>query len=295
VAHSLRAGAPETRAKQTAPGGESCGVHLPTAPELISNPSILLSHGRRAPKAIVLLHGLTASPEQFSAFGRLLFERGANVLIPRLPYHGHEDRLTTALEALTADELEQFAQETVARAHELGERVVVAGFSVGGLLAAWIAQHHAIDRAVGIAPFLGINGLPHAAARQAMRLALRLPNRFVWWDPFLRERQMPAHGYPRYPTHAIAQVYRFALDVFEAARSHAPKAREIALVLNASETTVNNRSARRLAGIWNARSPGLVELHRLAGLPPSHDIIEPLRSPELVARVYPQLLELVDP
>jgi alpha-beta hydrolase superfamily lysophospholipase len=275
------------------PGGE--GLHVPTTPPgPISNPSILLSHGQRAPKAFVLLHGLTASPEQFASFGRVLFERGANVLIPRLPHHGHSDRLTNALEALTAEELEAFSLSTVERARELGERVIVAGFSVGGLLAAWIAQNHAVDRAVSIAPFLGINGLPHAAGLHAMRLALRLPNRFMWWDPVLRERQMPAHGYPRYPTRAVAQAYRVALGLFDAARLGAPKAREIALVLNASETTVSNRSARRLAQLWNARTQGVVETHRLGGLPPSHDIIEPLRSPELVALVYPQLLDLVD-
>ncbi len=248
----------------------------------------------RASKAFVLLHGLTASPEQFSAFGRLLYQRGANVLIPRLPHHGHADRLTTALEDLTAEELESFTRDTVTRARELGDRVIVAGFSVGGLLAAWIAQDQAVDRVVSIAPFLGINGVPHAAGPSAMRLALRLPNRFMWWDPFLRERQMPAHGYPRYPTHAIAEAYRFALGLFDAARMRAPKAREIAMVVNASETTVNNRSALRLARMWSARSPGIVETVRLRGLPPSHDIIEPLRSPAVVARVYPQLLELID-
>ncbi len=216
------------------------------------------------------------------------------MLIPRLPHHGHADRLTTALEALTAEELEEFAQSTVDRARELGERVIVAGFSVGGLLAAWIAQNHAVDRAVSIAPFLGINGMPHLAGPHAIRIALHLPNRFMWWNPVLRERQMPAHGYPRYPTHAVAQAYRFALNLFDAARRQAPKTHQIALVLNGSETAVNNRSARRLARLWSARASGVVETHRLGGLPPSHDIIEPLRSPELIAIVYPQLLELVD-
>jgi pimeloyl-ACP methyl ester carboxylesterase len=253
-----------------------------------------LTHGAPAKKAFVLLHGLTASPEQFSTFGRLLFERGANVLIPRLPHHGHANRLTTALESLTAEELEEFSRTTVARARELGEQVIVAGFSVGGLVAAWIAQTQPVHRAVSIAPFLGINGVPFRAGPHAMRLALRLPNRFLWWDPVLRERQMPAHGYPRYPTHAIGQVYRMVLELFDSARDTAPKASEIALVLNSSETTVNNRNAMRLARMWSAHREGVVETHHLSGLPPSHDIIEPLRSPDVVARVYPQLLDFID-
>jgi len=265
-----------------------------TPPDFISNPSILLTHGAPAEKVFVLLHGLTASPEQFSDLGRTLFERGANVLIPRLPHHGYSDRLTTALGDLTVQELEGFAHDVVQQARGLGRRTIVAGFSVGGLLTAWIAQHHAVDRTVSIAPFLGINGMPHRAGPRAIRLALRLPNQFLWWDPIKRERLMPAHGYPRYPTHAVAQVYKLANALFHDAGQRAPRAREIALVLNASETTVNNRSAQRLARIWDARVPDVVEMHRLSGLPPSHDIIEPLRSPALAARVYPRLIDLID-
>jgi len=264
-----------------------------TPSEPISNPSILLTHGVRTAKAFVLLHGLTASPEQFVAFGRLLYERGANVSIPRLPRHGHADRLTTALEGLTAEELQAFAGHVVASARELGERTIVVGFSLGGLLAAWIAQHHEIERVVSIAPFLGIAALPARAQPHAMRLALRLPNRFLWWNPFLRERQMPAHGYPRYSTHALAQAYRLSLELFGAARSAAPQTQDITLVLNGSETTVNNRNVLRLSELWRTHRPQ-VNVHRLRGLPPSHDIIEPLRSPRLVARVYPQLLDIVD-
>ncbi len=265
-----------------------------TPPGFISNPSILLTHGSRTAKCFVLLHGLTASPEQFAAFGRLLHERGANVLIPRLPRHGHADRLTSVLQHLTVAELEAFALESVEQARELGERTIVAGFSVGGLLAAYIAQHFAVDRVVGIAPFLGVAALPQRLGPHAARLALALPNRFVWWHPILRERLLPAHGYPRYPTHAVAQAYRLAIEVFGAAGKSAPKANEIALVLNGSETTISNRSARRLAGLWEAHGAASVETLELSGLPPSHDIIEPLRSPEVVERVYPQLVDFVD-
>jgi alpha-beta hydrolase superfamily lysophospholipase len=266
-----------------------------TPPGFISNPSILLTHGAPADKAFVLLHGLTASPEQFSELGRLLYARGANVLIPRLPHHGYSDRLTTALEALTAEELERFAHDAVHQAWGLGKRTIVAGFSVGGLLASWIAQQHPVDRAVCIAPFLGVNGMPFRAGPRAARLLLRMPNRFLWWHPLRRERLMPEHGYPRYPTHAVAQALRLAQLLFEAADQRAPRAREIAMVLNASETTVSNRNARRLAAMWEARVPGSVELELLDGLPPSHDIIEPLRMPAVVAKIYPRLVDLIDP
>ncbi len=78
----------------------------------VSYDSILSTHDAPVRRVFLLLHGLTASPLQFAAFGNLLFDRGANVLIPRLPYHGYGDRLTSALEALTADELRAFARES---------------------------------------------------------------------------------------------------------------------------------------------------------------------------------------
>lgn len=258
----------------------------------MSHESILLTHGAPTERVFVLLHGLTASPRQFEPFGRLLFEAG-NVFIPRLPRHGHADRLTDELRYLTAAELRAFAAETVAEARTLGRDVVVVGFSVGGLLSAWIAQHHDVARSVSVAPFLGVAWLPSRLMRPAAIFALRAPNRFYWWDPRLRERLGPDHGYPRFATHAVAQAATLAADLFAEAASRSPRTRDARIVVNASETTVNNRAARRLAGIWARDRDGSPEVHRLRGLPLSHDIIEPLRAPDLTSIVYPELFALV--
>jgi hypothetical protein len=53
--------------------------------------SILLTHGKRTKRAVVLFHGLTNCPEQFRELGRTFYELGYNVLIPRLPRHGLAD------------------------------------------------------------------------------------------------------------------------------------------------------------------------------------------------------------
>src|SRR5262249_19229734 len=50
--------------------------------------STLLTHGARMPRVYVLLHGLSNCPRQFVKFAPLLFARGANVLAPRMPFHG---------------------------------------------------------------------------------------------------------------------------------------------------------------------------------------------------------------
>lgn len=224
----------------------------------------------------------------------MLFERGSNVYIPRLPRHGLADRLTTELEALTAAELRAFARESVESASQLGERLVVVGFSVGGLLSAWIAEQVAVERAACIAPFLGFPLVPRRLTGSAARVALAMPNQFVWWDPLARERQMPVHGYPRFATHAVAEAAQLAGEVLLHAERGAPLAREVQIVLNARETAVSNRAARTLVRRWRSHGGDGVLLHRLEGLPLSHDIIEPLRSPDIVRRIYPELVRLVD-
>jgi carboxylesterase len=259
-----------------------------------SGRSIRLTHGARAPKVFVLLHGLTSSPPQFAELGRLLHERGANVLIPRLPRHGQQDRLSNILEGLTKEELTGFATQTLVDARQWGDRVIVVGFSLGGLIALWMAQHEMVERVIAIAPFLGVVWLPQRWSSFAAALTLRLPNRFLWWNPVLRERQMPAHGYPRYSTHSVAQMYVMASELFADAMKSAPATRDILLVVNDREMAVNNHSAARLARLWQQRSGTRVVTHRLHGLPLSHDIIEPLRSPEIVRRIYPTLVELAD-
>jgi alpha-beta hydrolase superfamily lysophospholipase len=269
-------------------------VEITGSPSFVSYDSILLHHGHRTPRAFLLLHGLTASPLQFEAFGHLLYERGSNVYIPRLPRHGLSDRLTTALEDLTADELRTFAGACARHAAAYGERVTVLGFSVGGLLSAWIGQHVAVERSVSLAPFFGVAGIPNRLMPQMARATLGSPNRFLWWDPVRRERHLPVHGYPRFATHAVAHAVRLAGELFEAARRSAPAARDLQFVLNTRETTVSNRAALRLARLWAAHGTSRVGIHRLHGLPASHDIIEPLRSPRLTRRVYPALLALLE-
>src|SRR5262249_31017660 len=54
--------------------------------------SILLVHGAKAPRAVVLFHGFTDSPRQFAALADSLFALGDNVFVPRLPHHAERGR-----------------------------------------------------------------------------------------------------------------------------------------------------------------------------------------------------------
>ncbi|MGB6985568.1 MAG: alpha/beta fold hydrolase [Candidatus Aquilonibacter sp.] len=253
----------------------------------------LLLHGEVRPVATVLYHGIAASPEQFVRFAHELHARGHNVIVPRLPRHGHRNRLTVALGRLRADDLRAFARESVELAQGLGDQVIVAGFSLGGLLTTWIAQRYPIARAVAIAPFFGMSWMPNRLTNPFTDLILRLPNIYGWWDLIARERHQPEHGYPRYASHAVGQALLLGREVFSSVDDPIA-ARELILVINARETAVNNRAVRRLAGLLHPAPGGHVEQVVLTDTPFSHDIIEPLRRPEVADRVFPELLDLID-
>ncbi len=253
----------------------------------------LLLHDEVRPLAVVLFHGLSASPTQFVRFAHELHAHGHNVIVPRLPRHGHQNRLSTALAHLTVEDLREFARESVDLASGLGDKVVVAGFSLGGLLTAWIAQRYPIERAVAIAPFFGISWMPNRLMGSFARLILALPNYFHWWDPLARERQMPEHGYPRYATHAIAQSYLLAREVIGGTEAGVA-ANRLIFVTNAREAAVNNRAVRLLERRLRDAQPERLDHVVLTDVPFSHDIIEPLRHPQVADRVFPTILNLIE-
>jgi alpha-beta hydrolase superfamily lysophospholipase len=221
----------------------------------------------------------------------MLFERGHNVLVPCLPRHGKRDRMTADLAQLTADELKACALEALQSARALGDEICVLGFSTGGTLALWLAQTQPLPHVVAVAPFLGSKWIPRRFAGLALHAVMQLPNVFLWWDPRKREGLLPEHGYPRYPTHGAAQAFALGREILHGAA--APAASRVTLVINASEHTVNNAAIDDLYRTWRRNGGERVALSVLTGLPPSHDIIEPLRRDAPVDLVYPRLLALL--
>ena len=100
--------------------------------------------------AVVLLHGLTASPPAWRAVAQALHARGHTVIVVRLWLHGYRDRMTTALRGLSSDALVADVAAIVEQVAALGERIMVAGHSLGATLAldAAARQRSARRRAV---------------------------------------------------------------------------------------------------------------------------------------------------
>ncbi|MBI1797605.1 MAG: alpha/beta fold hydrolase [Candidatus Eisenbacteria bacterium] len=257
----------------------------------------LFTHGARAARVVVMFHGLTNCPAQFDSLGRIAFARGANVLIPRLPRHGWADRMTDQLARSDAGELRTFADRAIDLAHGLGDSVTVVGLSVGGTLAAWAAEQRPdVDRAVLIAPMLGVARAPGAWTPIVSRLAGALPNLFVWWDDARRRALLgPKHVYPRFATRVVAATLRLGWMVVEDAARRPPACRTIAVVTVGGDPAVDNGLCDRAIDGWR-RSGRAVETYRFpARLDLSHDIVDPEQVKGNPALTYPVLVRLIGP
>jgi esterase/lipase len=254
----------------------------------------LLTHGKKGERVIILVHGMTNCPEQYTELAPLFFERGYNVLVPLMPYNGLTDPDTKALKNLTAEQLRDCSNTMVDIARGLGEHITFAGISVGGVMAAWVAQNRSdVDKAVLISPAFTISrGMGVRVSRLVMRLFLIMPNVMTQWiRPFTGG---VGHNYHGFATRGLGQALRLGFSVYDAAGTTKPSTRSVLVITNAADPAVENGIAYKLAGRWRAR--GMERLDTCvfdASYHLIHDIIDPAQKEQQTAVVYPVLLDMM--
>lgn len=255
-----------------------------------------LTHGERTPRAVLYLHGYTDSTQQFAPLAEQLFARGCNVLAPRLPHHGYQDRMTDAHGKLTAREAVDWANGAIDLARGLGERLSVIGLSLGGVLATWLAQHRDnVDQVIIVAPAYGASFVPAPLTPHLARLALRLPNLLVWWDLRAGEKQGHGYTYPRFGTRALADTFLLGGELLAEARRAPPRAGSTWMITNANDAAVNNALCRQFVQAWTRHATDRVhayEIPRHHGIP--HDCIDPNEAGAQPDLVFPLLVNIVE-
>jgi pimeloyl-ACP methyl ester carboxylesterase len=252
--------------------------------------SHLLVHGETTPRAYILVHGTTNSPLQWLELGETLHERGHNVLILRMPYHGLESHRVSELKRLSARELRAYADQAVDIADGLGEEVVVVGISGGGAVASWMAQNRPeVDRALALAPFFGVHGVPEFAGTLLMNAFSRLPN-IVLDDPLEPRRDWVYRGEA---TRGVAAFLALGHSVLQGAREGTGPQGQMIVVTTARDNTANNQSTARLVDLWQRAGSRVVTFEFEPSLDIPHNSVDPAADAAKKQRVYEQMLSLL--
>jgi carboxylesterase len=255
----------------------------------------LLGHGANTARAIVIFHGISNCPQQFTAIAETLYAEGHNVLLARLPRQGMADRLSDEPRQAKAEEAVALAQDIVDIAHGLGDEVTVVGMSGGGVLAAWLAQNRPdIRQVVLISPMFGVHAFPANLTRPIAMAVRLLPNWWGWFDPLLQEKALgPQHAYPRYSSRTVAEYLRLAAQVAEEARSRPPAVDDIRIIGNLNDESVRTEMYREVATEWQTHGANvfLYEFPVSAGL--KHDMIDPDQPNAAADMVHPYLVEVI--
>ncbi|MFM8321475.1 MAG: alpha/beta hydrolase [Chloroflexota bacterium] len=276
----------------------------------------LLAHAQRTEHVVLLLHGYANCPEQLSRLAERFYAQGFNVLAPRMPHHGHADRLGDQLASLSAEELVEHASTALDIACGLGRRVTVFGFSAGGALGLWLAQNRPeVETIVTLSAFLGVGLLPDWLNRPFTNAFLRLPNFFLWWDPHGKANSPYSMEYasPRFSLRNLAQLLRIAGMLERQARRQPPHARRAVFLVNQADPGVSAARQLALARAWQARL--LDQAHLLDQAPhptarhtgalrvlvdcftasdqPLHDVVTPGMPGAPLEQVYERILRQV--
>ncbi len=253
-------------------------------------------HERKTERVYVLMHGLTNCPAQFERIAKALYAEGHNVIVPRMPYHGFTNRLSDDLAKLTLQGVAEWAAETLAIAHGLGDEVIVAGLSVSGTTASWIAQTRPdVTRVVTFAPFYGPAGVPTFLQGSLGRLLLRLPNVFLWWDAALKqELPGPPYATPRFATRAIGEFMVLGNFLKKASAKSAPACRQIRVVLTEADLAIDLSLAREITARWKKWPDRDIQEYIFpVDQKVPHDMVDPLQPNQQLEISEPVLLKIL--
>ncbi len=258
--------------------------------------TILLTHGAKTAKAIIFVHGYPSSPSPFKEIAAQFYDRGYNVFVMTMPYHGLADRMNTEHAKLRAEDFVRYGDEVVNIGRGLGDHVTMAGISCGGLVTGWAAQQRqALDLAVLISPGFGFKAIPRFWT-PLIAWALRVfPNLYIWDDPEKKADNPRLYNYLRMSTHVLGQILRLSRATQALARQNAPAAGTILVITNLNDPGVDNVVTDKVVDLWRTSWAKDVRTYQFpADLGLGHDIID-VKDPNMnIAAVYPKLLELID-
>ncbi len=257
---------------------------------------VLMDHGRKTEKVLVISHGYTSCPRQFQPLAQEFYDRGYNVLITRIPQHGYKDLMTTALADLTAEDMANKTNQAVDIAQGLGEKVDLLGLSMGGTIVTWIGQNRSdIHNTVAIDPMYSIWPFGPQLNRQVAGLLDFIPNIFFWWNNELKANLPgPGYTYPRFATKGIGQALRLTIALEQIIDRTPAKTQTLTVITNGNDKTVDNGLTNTLVQRWRKANSNVVTYEFPASDKLNHDLIDIHQGDQNVELSYPRIIELTD-
>lgn len=229
----------------------------------------LYAHGKKTDSVIVYFHGFTNCPYQFSALAQMLHKEGHTVLVPRIPFHGYKDKMTTALRDLNDKKLTDFIDKILNIASGLGKDVTVIGLSGGGVMALYAAMNYPLYKVISIAPALSFPLLPWSIQGPFMWATKPLSSLYIYWSDYSSKSK----AYPRFPLRALRSFFEIGTRILS---NTTPKSKAFILVTNENDPTTHHRAVEILENTWKpVLGPAYkhVIIPRKLHLP--HDFIDP--------------------
>ena len=122
----------------------------------------ILEHGSKTARSVVMFHGITSCPSEYSQLAKTFFDAGYNVYTPLAPKQGTTDAQTIVAD-ITTDELAKYVTDSHAIGAALGDSVGFIGTSGGATIATWSAQTLDVTNLLVLSPFYdpSLDFMPH--------------------------------------------------------------------------------------------------------------------------------------
>lgn len=244
---------------------------------------ILKTQGRKTAKAVLMLHGVSACPEQFSELADYFYNQGYNVYVPRVPHHGQINLRDYA--KLTRKEMTDVMNQGASIVSGLGDERGVVGLSGGGNMATWLSQFgsHIFSRTLLLAPFYQPSS-KHMSAWQAPLLR-NLYGRNILPDRWFGDMSYRVLG--KYML--LVKKYRRNLD--------APGLKHVAVVLSERDEEIDANLARSIPEKMAKNNHASFKLETIpASLGVGHDMVSPQVDgmPQAKGQLYAKYFQLYE-
>ncbi|MFT4108591.1 alpha/beta hydrolase [Propionicimonas sp.] len=198
---------------------------------------------------LVIWHGFTNAPSQFTAVAEQLRDRGFRVLVPRMPFHGESDVLNRDMLRLTPAMLINHLHVVVDIAAGFGAPVWVLGLSAGATMAGWAAAARPeVGRLVLAAPLVAPVGFPMWLVRLFAKFPRIVPRIYWWWDPRVKAGiKGSPYAYPGFPLPGIMPFLHLSEWLYDSTMRVGHDLDRAVLITNPSDFAIRKDAARAFA------------------------------------------------